>query len=93
MLSRPFGETCPKIGQSNAMVKPSAQKPLRTNPFWTYRDPLTGRWVTVMTSRQCRQASRKQVFTPQTRQPSGDTAATLAPKEDISRNKVSQEGL
>ncbi len=29
-----------------AMVK-SCQKPLKTNPFATYRDPKTGKWLVV----------------------------------------------
>jgi hypothetical protein len=27
-----------------------SEKPLRTNPYMTYRDPSTGRWVVVKPS-------------------------------------------
>jgi hypothetical protein len=29
------------------MVKPCS-KPLKSNPFVTYRDPLTGKWIVVL---------------------------------------------
>lgn len=45
---------------------PSPPEP-RDNPFWAYRDPHTGRWVTLMTAEQCRRLS-KQVFIPKNRQ-------------------------
>lgn len=45
---------------------PSPSEP-RDNPFWAYRDPHTGRWVTLMTAEQCRRLG-KQVFIPQHRQ-------------------------
>lgn len=31
-------------------MQPKPPKPLRTNPFLTYRDPDTGHWVTVVPS-------------------------------------------
>ncbi|HEY9763121.1 MAG TPA: hypothetical protein V6D07_11395 [Trichocoleus sp.] len=31
-------------------MKAKSPKPLRTNPFLTYRDPETGHWVTVVPS-------------------------------------------
>jgi len=50
---------------------PMSQSPLpsesRDNRFWAYRDPPAGRWVTLMTSEQCRRLA-KQVFMPQSRQ-------------------------
>lgn len=45
---------------------PSPPEP-RDNPFWAYRDPHSGRWVTLMTAEQCRRLA-KQVFKPQSRQ-------------------------
>lgn len=50
------------------MAKSLHRKAPRINPFWAYRDPLSGRWVTVMSSLQCQQVIQKQAFTPQTRQ-------------------------
>jgi hypothetical protein len=39
----------------------------RDNPFWTYRDPQSGRWVTLMTAEQCQQLGQ-QVFKPRNSQ-------------------------
>ncbi|MEL6381722.1 MAG: hypothetical protein AAFQ89_04485 [Cyanobacteria bacterium J06626_18] len=47
----------------------ASQKSLRTNPFWAYRDPLTGRWITVMTATQFQQSAAHQAFAPQMRRP------------------------
>jgi hypothetical protein len=49
------------------MDKSSSPKLPRINPFWTYRDPLSGRWLTLMTAMQCDQLMQP-VFTPKTRQ-------------------------
>ncbi len=35
--------------RSSSMTKPCA-KPVKTNPFLTYRDPTTGRWIVVKVS-------------------------------------------
>ncbi|MEM9003296.1 MAG: hypothetical protein AAGE59_07190 [Cyanobacteria bacterium P01_F01_bin.86] len=48
-------------------MKSSNQKSLRTNPFWAYRDPLSGRWITVMTAKQYQQSTEPWAFTPQVR--------------------------
>jgi hypothetical protein len=40
----------------------------RDNPFWTYRDPITGRWLTVMTPNQWQQAAKTCSFEPKLRQ-------------------------
>lgn len=29
------------------MMMQKCEKPLKTNPFTTYRDPETGRWITL----------------------------------------------
>ncbi len=39
----------------------------RDNPFWSYRDPITGRWLTVMTSDQWQQGKAEQAFQPKAR--------------------------
>ncbi|MDB9529162.1 hypothetical protein PN498_24430 [Oscillatoria sp. CS-180] len=39
---------------------------LQTNPFWSYRDPHSGRWITVMTSAQWQQVPG-QAFAPKVR--------------------------
>ena len=40
----------------------------RDNPFWSYRDPLTGRWLTVMTANQCENETAHTAFRPKVRQ-------------------------
>ena len=46
--------------------QPQLKEP-RDNPFWSYRDPLTGRWLTVMTSNQCQQGAAEIAFQPKVR--------------------------
>ncbi|WP_008309593.1 hypothetical protein [Leptolyngbya sp. PCC 6406] len=42
----------------------------RDNPFWSYRDPLTGRWLTVMTTKQWQQNLAQTAFQPKVRRSS-----------------------
>ena len=48
------------------MAEPHPKLP-RDNPFWSYRDPSTGRWLTLMTAHQCRSESAHIAFQPKTR--------------------------
>jgi hypothetical protein len=51
----------------------------RDNPFWSYRDPLTGRWLTLMTANQCENEMAHTAFQPRVRQapPPPDVPRTL----------------
>ncbi|MDA0268527.1 MAG: hypothetical protein O2890_06595 [Cyanobacteria bacterium] len=49
------------------MAQPDRKLP-RDNPFWTYRDPITGRWLTVMTASQWQQMPKTCPFEPKLRQ-------------------------
>ncbi|MEM6437220.1 MAG: hypothetical protein AAF773_25690 [Cyanobacteria bacterium P01_D01_bin.115] len=59
---------------ADSSLKPEPRK----NPFWAYRDPHSGRWITLMTATQCCQLA-KQVFTPRKRrsvpQETGDNSS------------------
>ncbi|MEM6519200.1 MAG: hypothetical protein AAF722_07695 [Cyanobacteria bacterium P01_C01_bin.70] len=59
------------------MSQPSSASNLRHNPFWAYRDPHSGRWMTLMTAEQC-QCAAKRVFTPQLRRDTNDTLTHMA---------------
>ncbi|MBF2085346.1 hypothetical protein [Thermoleptolyngbya sp. C42_A2020_037] len=39
----------PPFAQPATLIEPSGDRPksLKTNPFTTYRDPQTGRWIVV----------------------------------------------
>ncbi|MDA0674032.1 MAG: hypothetical protein O3C67_10065 [Cyanobacteria bacterium] len=60
------------------MAEPQHKSP-RDNPFWCYRDPLTGRWLTVMTADQCQSESAQAAFQPKVRQAS----APVYPTADV----------
>ncbi|MGD1907918.1 MAG: hypothetical protein ACFB0C_18290 [Leptolyngbyaceae cyanobacterium] len=58
------------------MAQSSDYKSPRDNPFWTYRDPITGRWLTVMTSSQWQQTAEAYPFEPKLRQAGYQTRKT-----------------
>lgn len=55
------------------MLRPPS--PPRINPFWAYRDPVTGRWLTLMTAEQCQNPQAGQHFEPRRRHATVSTAS------------------
>ncbi|MBE7380186.1 MAG: hypothetical protein F6J95_002100 [Leptolyngbya sp. SIO1E4] len=67
------------------MAKPSHQKTLRKNPFWAYRDPISGQWITLMPDAQGQESATQSTLTPPTQQPqTQDKLRTDSGQSDIS---------
>jgi hypothetical protein len=54
-------------------------KPPRINPYWAYRDPVSGKWLTLMTSAQCEQLAHP-VFSPKIRRTTDTSSVPPQPK-------------
>ncbi len=54
----------------------------RDNPFWAYRDPRSGRWVTLMTSEQCHRLKHR-VFMPRPQQSTSSWTTTPGESDNV----------
>ncbi|NJK68891.1 MAG: hypothetical protein HC941_22330 [Microcoleus sp. SU_5_3] len=47
------------FGEFIEMVATPCDRPLKSNPFTTYRDPITGKWIVVIQNLPTSQESRE----------------------------------